>query len=454
MDSTNNHLGMDASEIGAVLSSPAIESMLENQARLSKLFEPPSAITAMLESPAIRMIQEQQDMINNITVPTSVITAFMEQESHLHSALSSSLLDSISTQQLAFSKAIAASVQLPDMDVLSGTLSKFAALLPVEPPTYNLAAEMGKALEACMPTQNILDSVSLALEACQPKFELIGQVTSSLLNSMPKIDSAVLSIAKQASNVLENISNSFNTGLSALSSAFSQIDFSKFYGIADSLNYIKDFEDKNEMLKSFGWFYVSELPEELVDAIYEQQNEITQEEVDALIVQHFRNNKCAELKQIVNSWANLPYYESRKHVFHEAQVCHSRRSFNAATTLISLHFEGVVTDFVRCRINQPTYRVDKALKQISDLTNDLSLSTMSFRDWIVCSYVLECIDQAFTTNFSPADPDNCPNNSRHKIAHGHAIAKETEANSLRRFLFMNELYKLFRCLENEYQLAS
>lgn len=454
MDFKKNHFGVDVKGIGSSLSSPAIDSLIETQTRMSKLFEPPSAITTILESPAIRMIQEQQDVLQKIAAPSSALTAFIEQEDRLHLALSSSLIDSISAQQLSFSRAIAASVQIPDMDVISDTLSKFATLLPAEPSIYNFAAEMGKALEACIPSQNVLESVSRALEACQPKFELIGHVTSKFLDSMPKIDSTVLSIAQQTTSALGNISESLSAGLSALNSAFSQIDFSKFYDTANAFKYIEDFEAKNDVLKIFGWFYISELPEDLANTIYERRDEITQEEVNALMVQHFRNNKCAALKKLVNSWVNLPYYESRKHVFHEAQVCHSRRSFNASTTLISLHFEGVVTDFVRYRINQPTYRVDKALKQINELTDNLSLSTISFRDWIVCSYVLECIDKAFTTNFSPADPDSCPNSSRHKIAHGHAVAKETEANSLRRFLFMNELYKLFCCLENEYQLIS
>lgn len=444
---------MDIKGINANLSSPAISSLFETQTQMSKLLKPPSVITAMLGSPAIQMIQKQQDMLRKLTAPSSALTAFMDQQEKFHLELPSSLISSISAQQLSFSKAIASSIQVPDMNVMSGTLSKFAELLPPQPPMYNLAAEMGKALEACVPSQNMLNSVSKALEACKPNFELIGSVTSKFLESIPKIDSAVLSIVQQATSSFGNISESLCAGLSAFNSAFEQIDFSKFHNTANTFKYIKDFELKNDMLKKFGWFYISELPQDLVNLIYERRDEINQEEVDSLMVEYFRNNKCAALKKLVNSWVNLPYYESRNHIFHEAQVCHSQRLFNASTTLVSLHFEGVVTDFVRYRINQPAYRVDKALKQINELTYNLSLSTISFRNWIVCSFVLECVDQIFSTNFSPSDPDSCPDNSRHKIAHGHAIAKETEANSLRRFLFMNEMYKLFVCLEKEYQFV-
>ncbi len=455
MDFKKNHFGVDIEGIGTSFSSPAIDSLIETQTRISKLFEPSSGITAMLESPAIRMIQEQQDTLQKLTAPSSALTSFIEQQDKLHMALSSSLIDSISAQQLSFSKAIAASIQVPDMDVISGTLSKFAELVPPEPPMYNLAAEMGKALEACIPKYDLMaNALTNALETCMPKFDTIGNMAFRLADSIPQIDSAILSIAQQALGAMDNLTESLQSSMSALLGSLTDIRLPNFDHLANSLNFITDFEEKNELLKSFGWYLISELPEEIVNTIYERRDEITQEEVDILIIQHFRNNKYQALKSIVNSWVSLPYFHSRQIVFHEAQVCHSRRSYNASTTLISLHYEGVVTDFVRERINTPTYRVEKALKCINDLANDLTMDAMPFRDWIVCSYVLECIDKAFTTNFSPADPDSCPNSSRHKIAHGHAVAKETEANSLRRFLFMNELYKLFCCLENEYQLIS
>jgi hypothetical protein len=322
-------------------------------------------------------------------------------------------------------------------------------------PMYNLVESMGKALESCIPRHHeLVESFGRALDFVGSNFSAIENTVLGLANVIPRIDPAVIAAAEQASRTIDRFAGSFQRGILALNNALRNIDFSPLLEISNSLSHMTDIEDKNELLKSFGWYLITELPNEIVDEIYMRRDEITQEQVDALIVQHFRNERCRELKSVVNSWKRLPYFETRRIVFHEAQVCHSRRSFNASTTLLSLHFEGVVTDFVRDRLGRPTYRVEKALRCISDLTDDLSLQDMPFEDWVICSYVLECVDNAFTTNFSPANPDDCPNTSRHKIAHGHATEKETEANSLRRFLFMNELYKLFCCLENVYQLAS
>lgn len=435
--------------LGATLISSAFEQLAMQQNRLAKIFEPAS------------VIMEQQSKIMKAIEPLSAITGVIEEHNRTKSLLSSSLLETISTQQHLFespllnlSSAIMTSFKMPELSSLTGSVAKLASLA-LEENKYNLAATMGCALETYIPKNNeIINNLSSALLSSMPKFNAIGELALRLSDSIPKIDYSVMSIANQSMVAMQGITESMQRTISLLGEAVSKIDFSPLIDFSHDLTYITDFEEKNETLKSFGWFLIPELPEEIVDQIYERRDEIAQDEVDTLIVQYFRNNKCQALKCIVKSWTGLPYFELRKPVFHEAQVSHSRRSFIASTTLISLHFEGVVTDFVRNRMNTPTYRVEKALKCINDMANDLTLDAMSFKDWIVCSYALECIDQAFTTNFSPADPDSCPDNSRHKIAHGHAVTKETEANSLRRFLFMNELYKLFRCLENEYELAS
>ena len=322
-----------------------------------------------------------------------------------------------------------------------------------------------------LPSQSLIDSVTRSLKSF-PASCLIENMAKTLNSVSIQYDGLVnilgrsldidilktIAASEQEFRGISRLLGSFQDGLSAIRDMTYSIDFSPFLEISNNSNlfYISNVEEKHEMLKSFGWYLISELPNEIVDDIYERRYEITQDEVDMLISQYFRDNKCYALKQIIDSWLILPYFKTRKDVFREAQVCHSRRSYIASTTLISLQLEGVVTDFVRDRIMSPTYHkwAEKALVCINDLTNDLTLKTMPFEDWLVYSYVLECVDKAFSTNFSPSDPDSCPNTSRHKIAHGHAIAKETEANSLRLFLFMNELYKLFCCLEKEYQLAS
>ena len=371
-----------------------------------------------------------------------LVEALDRHEAVMNSMVSSSALQAIEMQQKALEN-------IPSQALIDSTNRL------LENPMCSMIESMGKTLEAYYQQHNVLAG-SLA----KTLYNGFSQFTQSdeAIRGMFENATRIVSAAETAARAMSGITDSCLRGISAIEKALSSYDVSPFLGLSDYLNpfHVDDFDEKNEALNNFGWFMIAELPESIVDEIYVRRNAITQKEVDALIAQHFRNNRCQELKRIVNNWKHLPYFKTRQVVFHDALVFHSRRSFNASTTLISLQFEGVLTDFVRGRIMNPTHNkwAEKALSRITELTNDLTMAAMSLEDWIVCSYVLERIDEVFTTNFSPADPNSCPNTSRHKIAHGQATTKETEANSLRRFLFMNELFKLFTCLENEYQLAS
>lgn len=71
-----------------------------------------------------------------------------------------------------------------------------------------------------------------------------------------------------------------------------------------------------------------------------------------------------------------------------------------------------------------------------------------FNPYTIAVGEIERIEQAFNESFHYADPDKVSNGSRNKIAHGHVYEKETEVNSLKHFLYMNELYHLFLLLSN------
>ena len=385
------------------------QSLLKTEAQMNK----------MLASPAIEVIVKHDAMLNSFASPP-VLHALEMQQNILNNFPSQLLIES-ATRSLQDS------------------------------PMFKMAETIGKVLESYHNQYGgIGASLAKAIQSSFSQFSISEDAVRCAYDGIKRFSLAF----EQVVLATTVITDSFLRGISAIANEFSKFDFSPMLNLTDNLSRISSFHLKNDVLNNFGWYLISELPEEIVEDIYTRRDEITQEEVDALVVQHFRNNRCHELKRMICSWKKLPYFKARQIVFHEAQVCHSRRSFNASTTLLSLHFEGVVTDFVRNKLNKPTYRAEKALECIYSLADDLSTRAMPFGDWIACAYVLGCVDEAFRTNFSPADPDDCPNTSRHKIAHGHATAKETEANSLRRFLFMNELFKLFCCLENEYQLAS
>ena len=97
----------------------------------------------------------------------------------------------------------------------------------------------------------------------------------------------------------------------------------------------------------------------------------------------------------------------------------------------------------------PRYKVKKAIEDIKrelEENNDVSIY-----EYEVFHDVIDRIEKAFTEGFEHSNPDAASNESRDKIAHGHAYEAENEVNSLKKFLYLNELYSLFLYLDKKTQ---
>ena len=225
----------------------------------------------------------------------------------------------------------------------------------------------------------------------------------------------------------------------SIRSFMTSIDFSL-------LTYRSEWNKGRETLLGYGWFCSSELPEEVVNHVYKNRESLSKDDVDKIVVEYFRKNQCEALKNMVYCWNNLPYFTCRKGVFHEALVNHSRKHFNSSITLLAVHTEGVITDFVRTVLQSPRYRVTQAIEDVKEKLENTE--AMSIYEYEVFNDVIERIEQAFNESFDYTNPDKASNGSRNKIAHGHVYEKETEVNSLKHFLYMNELYHLFLLFSN------
>lgn len=275
-----------------------------------------------------------------------------------------------------------------------------------------------------------------------PKFDFPQLKT--VLDNIHKIAfdiSDVLSPAiQQIAEMQDEIRNQLQDAINTLAKPLSSIDFSL-------LTYHFEWSEKHDLLVKFGWFYLNELPDKIINMIYEKRDTITGEEVDFIIISYFRDNRCVNLKQVVKKWSSSRYFKSRERIFHEALVNHSRKYFNSSTTLLVLHTEGVITDFVRIGLQTPRFKSQQAVMDITACLNDMPMNMLNLSDWQVYNFVFERILEAFKEKFELSNPDGASNSSRHKIAHGHSVEEETEINSLKRFLYLNEVYRLFSKLD-------
>ena len=81
----------------------------------------------------------------------------------------------------------------------------------------------------------------------------------------------------------------------------------------------------------------------------------------------------------------------------------------------------------------------------------LNFKASAIYEYEVFHDVIDRIEKAFTEGFEHSNPDAASNESRDKIAHGHAYEAENEVNSLKKFLYLNELYSLFLYLDKKTQ---
>ncbi len=287
----------------------------------------------------------------------------------------------------------------------------------------------------------------------------------SVLNSMPiiqfpELTSALSNISKSAFDIKaiisplqdmieslhtvnENLAQSLSAPLLQMKETVEKLMFGIDFSL---LIHRKKWSKQRETLLKYGWFYSDELPEELVDNIHMKQDELSIEDVDKIIVAHFRQNECEALKQMLKRWESLYCFNCRERIFYESLGNHSRKYFNSSVTLLTIHTEGVITDFVRTSLNNPRFKVEKAIEDIKkELEENEDVSTYEFE---VFNDVIERIEEAFNENFKHSDPDATSNKSRHKIAHGHAYETENEVNSLKRFLYLNEIHYMFSRLSN------
>lgn len=275
----------------------------------------------------------------------------------------------------------------------------------------------------------------------------VESIKSKIMQPVFDIQTFAAPLQKLSEDILhinDGLSQTLQTSLlqmsKALQSVVTSIDFSKLFNL-------KEMSEQRETLLKFGWFNSNELPDDLVNYIHNKRDELSIESVDKLIVDYFRQDKCKELKTMVKKWNDLPYFKCRTKVFHEALVNHSRQYFISSVTLLTVHTEGVITDFVRTSLKTPRFKVEKAIEDIKkELSDNEDISLYQYE---VFNDAIEQIELAFNESFKHSDPDATSNKSRHKIAHGHAFEPESEANSLKQFLYLNEVYYMFSLLQKQ-----
>lgn len=198
----------------------------------------------------------------------------------------------------------------------------------------------------------------------------------------------------------------------------------------------------SETLKSFDWLCVNTLPQNIVDKISQNKDILSKDDVDNMITSYYHKDNYENLKQIVNQWSksDLSYILKRQAVFQEAFANHTRGCYLSSFTLLFLHMEGIMTDFI-----QNTLQVYEKFN--IPIFNTIIQESRSSP--LMYAIAVDSLIKTFHKGYDPGFADLVSIYSRNRIAHGQVYNGVKETDSLKAFLNMNELQNYLPSLKTE-----
>lgn len=241
-------------------------------------------------------------------------------------------------------------------------------------------------------------------------------------------------VQNQFQETFKKISESLYQFALGFQEALKNIDFEK-------LRHVEKYRECHETLNSFGWWYLSDFDEELLDKIHCGKENLDQDEVDSIICGYYRDNRSEKLKSMVKQWSQLPYFKARSTDWHQIVVIHGQKYYNSSVKLLIIMIEGVTRDFVRSHSGEGYFHFLKVRQELRNLLeND---DNITYFEFIIIDHILKLVDETFGGHFDPVAPEESPDYKRDKQLHGQALGIQTEADSLKLFLQINELYRIF-----------
>lgn len=267
------------------------------------------------------------------------------------------------------------------------------------------------------------------------------------INVLKEITAGFKSFGSVFANVQSNLTDALkelipkiNISLKPFFDALATIDFGK-------LHLIGHLRECHNTLISFGWWYLNDIDEQLLNKIFENKDIITKQEVDRIICDYFRANRCEKLKNMTKGWKQLPYFKARAIDVHQIVIIHGQKYYNSSVTLLTIMIEGVTRDFVQSHLGQGFYKFSKVREELRNIVeNDDNIGLF---EYTIADHILKCVEETFSGGFNPATPEESPDYKRDKRLHGQALEKQCEADSLKLFLQLNELYNIFYLTGNQ-----
>lgn len=199
----------------------------------------------------------------------------------------------------------------------------------------------------------------------------------------------------------------------------------------------EDLKKRAETLRRFGWWYISDISEGIIDQIKEEAEYLNENEVNEIICDFFKKDNFYKLNMMLDTWSEIPFLRRKYVLLEEAIYAHKNEKYASAIQNLITNGEGIIRDFVRetcdlaCKSWRPIY------KKFKNMVEEL--------EEFLYKYIINFIDYLYL-NFDPEYPEKTDDFNRHKIMHGESISHGTEENSLKTILYINEIYHIIKVL--------
>ncbi|NMB97456.1 MAG: hypothetical protein GYA02_12745 [Clostridiaceae bacterium] len=191
--------------------------------------------------------------------------------------------------------------------------------------------------------------------------------------------------------------------------------------------------NRAKIMFRYEWWLIDSLPISIINYIYDNGDDLTKQDVDDIICEYYKNNEYSGLERILKSWNELPYYATRRKQIRDAFYAHKLGLYSLSIPVLGMMLEGVIRDFMSDTYSLTHYK-------FSPLYNGFKKKAKELDEFIL-KYTFNCID-LFYIRYNPQNPDEVDDFSRHKMFHGQAINYDSEVNSLKLILYLDELFQI------------
>ncbi|WP_312700876.1 hypothetical protein [Sedimentibacter sp.] len=210
-------------------------------------------------------------------------------------------------------------------------------------------------------------------------------------------------------------------------------------------NISKNLNKKAETMLQFGWWFTSSLSIEVIDYIYENKETLKQNDVDDIISDYYRADEYKELEDIINGWNESECFNKWGKKVKDAFYAHKLQMYSLSVPVWALMIEGIIRDFMRENYDITAFKFGILYNNFKERAKEL--------DEFIVTYAFNCMD-SFYVRFNPEKPEGVHDFSRHKIFHGQSDNYDTEINSLKLIMYIDELFYMVSSLKRASILSS